>query len=244
LSSGAARRGTRLAAGVTVGATSAVIVAAICYDVIDGRGLEWSAKIGAEAQPDVVVSRILWGLGYRQPPVYYLRAWRLSGGRGDDSRQAGARFRPKLDSLRRDNEYWSTRELKGLLVVLLMLNSTDLKDDNNSLYRPSPRWDGELFPRRNWVDGFERRGFITRIDGDRVAFDYDGRHQALLHMITPADVRWAGQRTARLTVRQWRDAFRSAHYDDVIAGRYIARIRQKIDDGLALRVRPAGGRPS
>jgi hypothetical protein len=153
----------------------------------------------------------------------------------DDS---GARFRPKLDSLRRDKEYWSrannpfsgTRELKGLLVVW---------DLGASLGET-----GKLFPRRNWVDGFERRGFITWIDGDRVAFDYDGRHQALLHMITPADVRWAGQRTARLTVRQWRDAFRSAHYDDEVAERSIARIRQKIDDGLALRVRPAGGRQS
>jgi hypothetical protein len=152
----------------------------------------------------------------------------------------------------------AARELNGLLVVLLMLNSTDRKDDNNSLYRPSPRWDGgsrwfvvrdlgaslgetgKLFPRRNWVDGFERRGFITRIEGDRVVFDYDSRHQSLLQMITPADVRWAAQRMARLTVRQWRDAFRSAHYQDDIADRYVARIRQKIDDGLALRARPAG----
>ena len=35
----------------------------VSYDVIGPDGLEWSAKIGPEAQAEVVVSRILWGLG-------------------------------------------------------------------------------------------------------------------------------------------------------------------------------------
>lgn len=68
-------------------------------------------------------------------------------------------------------------------------------------------------------------------------FDYDGRHGELLTMITPADVRWAAQRLSRLTPRQWQDAFRSAGYPRAEADRFIARIRQKIDDGLALRAR-------
>lgn len=47
----------------------------VSYDVIDPDGVEWSAKIGPEAQTEVVVSRILWGLGYHQPPIYYLPSW-------------------------------------------------------------------------------------------------------------------------------------------------------------------------
>ena len=39
------------------------------YDVRGPDGMEWSVKIGPEAQPEVAVSRILWALGYHQPPT-------------------------------------------------------------------------------------------------------------------------------------------------------------------------------
>lgn len=234
----------------------------VSYDVTSPDGLEWSAKIGPEAQSEVVVSRILWGLGYHQPPIYYLPSWRVQG-EGEDTRQISeARFRPKLPDLSRlkegwrwaDNPFSGTRELKGLLVVLLMLNSTDLKDSNNSIYEPERRLDGArrwyvvrdigaalgetgiLFPRRNWPTAFEEESFITHIDGSRVEFDYNGRHQELLSMITPADVQWAAQQMARLTDAQWRDAFRAGNYARATAERYIHRIKEKVADGLALRV--------
>src|SRR5918999_2159553 len=114
----------------------------VSYDVKSPDGVEWSAKIGAEAQTEVVLSRVLWGLGYHQPPLYYLPSWDLVTESGDVKKESEARFRPKLDSLERLDEYWAgeqnpfvgTRPFNGLLVVLLMFNSTDLKDDNNSIY--------------------------------------------------------------------------------------------------------------
>jgi len=233
------------------------------YDVRDPQGGEWSAKIGPESQSEVVLSRILWGLGYHQPPVYYLPSWKLERD-GHVRIESEARFRPKLPQLERLKEYWwwqqnpfvGTRELSGLLVVLMMFNSTDLKNDNNSIYKLTEPWDGadrwfivrdlgaslgetgKLFPRRNWLDGFEKHGFITAIDGDRVEFDYVGRHQELLSMIHPPDVQWAAQRMQRITDAQWHDAFRAANYADGDAERFIRRLKQKIDDGLALRARP------
>ena len=234
----------------------------VSYDVVSPDGMEWSAKIGPEAQTEVVVSRILWGLGYHQPPVYYLPSWKLDVGEDQPRMESEARFRPKLENLKRLDDYWKwgdnafsgTRELKGLLVMLLMLNSSDLKDDNNSNYEltepldGASRWavvrdvgaalgeTGKLFPRRNWIDGFERAGFITAVHPDgRVEFDYDGRHEELLSMITVPDVQWAAQRMQRLTDQQWRDAFRAGNYASPIAERYIRKIKQKIADGLALR---------
>src|SRR5688572_18476024 len=124
----------------------------VSFDVTSPDGIEWSAKIGPEAQTEVVVSRILWGLGYHQPPVYYLPSWRLDDrpstraagvpGAIEGRKESEARFRPKLAGLERlpdvwswaDNPFSGTRDLKGLLVILLMLNSTDLKDSNNSIY--------------------------------------------------------------------------------------------------------------
>jgi hypothetical protein len=254
----------------------------VSYDVMSPDGTEWSAKIGPEAQTEVVVSRILWGLGYHQPPVYYLPSWNVSAGdaeprpstlaQGGPSKVEGrkeseARFRPKLPQLTRlpgewrwaNNPFSGTRELKGLLVLLLMLNSTDLKDSNNTVYQLSESWDGvpsevegrwfvvrdlgaalgetgKLFPRRNWLEGFEEHAFITRVSESTVEFDYDGRHRELLTMIGPGDVQWAAQQMARLTDTQWRDAFRAGNYTDSQADRYVKRIREKIADGLALRV--------
>ena len=233
----------------------------VSYDVTSADGIEWSAKIGPEAQTEVLLSRVLWGLGYHQPPVYYVPSWKLETGKGDPITVSEARFRPKLAHLDRLDEFWSwadnpfsgTRELKGLLVILLMLNSSDLKDDNNSTYDVREPWDGasrwyvvrdlgaslgetgKLFPRRNWFEGFDREPFITAVNGSAVTFGYEGRHQELLSMITPDDVRWAAGQLGRLTDAQWRDAFRASNYAPAPAGRLLARIKEKIADGLALR---------
>lgn len=209
----------------------------------------------------MVVSRILWGLGYHQPPVSYLPSWRLDAKGAEPRKESEARFRPKLPQLDRlpdvfswaDNPFSGTRELKGLLVILLMLNSTDLKDSNNSVYQLAQPWDGvtrwfavrdlgaalgetgKVYPRRNWLAGFEAQSFITNVAGSIIEFDYNGRHEELLTMIGPADVQWAASQMARLTDAQWRDAFRAGNYAAPHADR-IHRIKEKIADGLALRV--------
>ena len=33
---------------------------------------EWSLKLGPEAQSEVVASRLLWAIGFHQPPTYWL----------------------------------------------------------------------------------------------------------------------------------------------------------------------------
>src|SRR6187402_1058061 len=45
------------------------------YDVKDSKGREWSVKLGVEARVEVTVSRILWAIGYHQPPVYFVPKW-------------------------------------------------------------------------------------------------------------------------------------------------------------------------
>ena len=47
----------------------------------DDTGLEWSVKLGPEAQSEVVSSRILWAIGFHQPPTYYVERWSLTGAR-------------------------------------------------------------------------------------------------------------------------------------------------------------------
>jgi hypothetical protein len=234
----------------------------VSYDVVGPDGTEWSAKIGAEAQTEVVVSRLLWGLGYHQPPVYYLPSWTLVEEARDVKKESEARFRPKLDFLDRKKKFWhwsdnpflGTRPFNGLLVILLTLNSTDLKDDNNSIYELTKRFPadgpdvrrwflvrdlgaalgqtGKLFPRRNWLEGFEKEPFINGVKDGRIQFAYTGRHREILEIVTADDVRWAAERMQRLTDGQWRDAFRCANYTDAEIDRYVKKISEKIQEAM------------
>jgi len=230
------------------------------YKVRDASGRKWNVKIGPEAQTEVVASRIVWAVGYHQVPSYFVERW-IAVDKAKGQQLGGARFRP--DDLRlKSRGTWSwlknpfvgTAPYRGLLALMMILNSTDLKDDNNTLYdvEGPPREGarrhyvvkdlgaslgetGKMDPRRGYIDGFEKEPFITGVDNGRVEFGFRGRHQELLEQIRVEDVRWICERLQKVTDRQWRDAFRAGNYSDEITARYVARIRQKIKEGLELK---------
>lgn len=225
------------------------------YEVEDPQGNRWKVKVGDEAQAEIVVSRILWAIGYHQPVLHYLRTWKMSG--GPTATPAPGRFRLESDHDKKGDWSWTknpfagTRELHGLLVANLVLANWDLDKDNNRVYRPlakgaSPdRWyvvqdvGGALgksaFPigTRNKIDDFESEELISKIVNGRPKFDYHSYHQ-LYEDVGAEDVIWACHLLARLSDRQLEDAFRAADYSPELAARYISKIKQKIAQGLAL----------
>jgi hypothetical protein len=238
------------------------------YDVVDPDGREWSAKFPPEAAPEVVASRIHWGLGYHQPPIYFVREWHADGASAPNP-QLPARFReeePAFHGLEEgkswdlaDNPFVGTRELAGLLVLQAMLGNSDLKTSNTSMYELDEpvhgvqRWyalrdighslgrTGVFESPRGDIEAFEATGFIRRVDGARVELEYGGRHRHLFDSITIADVRWICERLDRLTDSQWRNAFRAGGYDPTLAGRFIRKLKDKIAEGLALPAATDGG---
>ena len=231
--------------------------------VRDPLGREWSVKqagldIPDEGPAEVVLSRVLSALGYHQPPVYYLPSFTLEDDWGHRV-EPGGRFRLKDKSLK-DRGEWSwhqnpfvgTTPYRGLLVILMMFNSTDLKSANNTLYEHRStegreHWfvvrdiggslgtTGRLVPRKNDVDAFERYPFIVRVENGYVEFHYEGRFQELLHNhITIEDLVWASNLLGRLSDRQWQDAFRAGGYDPDVAARFIRVLRHKIAVGRRL----------
>ncbi len=121
--------------------------------VKDSKGREWSVKqpfpgnLDSEAPVEVVVSRLLSGIGYHQPAVYFLPAFTLKDDFGRRV-ETGGRFRLKVEGLKETatwdwaaNPFVRTKEYQGLIVLLTMFNSTDLKNSNNSVYE---RRDGDL----------------------------------------------------------------------------------------------------
>ena len=110
------------------------------FDVRGSDGRTWSVKLGPEAQPEVVASRVLWALGYHQPPTYYLSSWQMSGGPG--GQQPAARFRAETENAKvigdwswSENEFVGTQPYHGLIVANIVLNSWDWKTSNNKIYR-------------------------------------------------------------------------------------------------------------
>jgi hypothetical protein len=240
------------------------------YDVRDKRGTRWSVKLGIEAQPEVVASRVLWAIGYHQPPTYLLEDWKLAGKHVETP--GVARFRRESHKVVADwswyeNPFVSTQPFKGLLVANLILNNWDWKTSNNKVYdvydvaarAGAPRrvfvvrdlgasLGKTTFPQflkwtpmrgmgqgsRNDVGGFEEQGLIKKVEGERVTFDYRGIHDGLVDTLTVGDVVWTCRLMARISDRQWRDAFRAAGYTGEEQRRFIAKLKSKVKEGLAL----------
>ena len=237
--------------------------------VKDSKDREWSVKqpfpgnLDSEAPVEVVVSRLLSAVGYHQPPVYYLPAFTLKDDFGKKV-EIGGRFRPKVEGLKEvgawdwaDNPFVGTREYQGLIVLLMMFNSTDLKNSNNSLYEHKEgdfveQWyltrdvgsalgdTNRIAPRKNHADSFERMPFILGVNNGFVEFAYNGWYKNLVReRIKPEEVAWAANLLGQLSDKQMQDAFRAAGYDPDVAGRFIAKLREKIQQGRSLTLAAA-----
>ena len=229
------------------------------YTVDGPGGIEWSAKQGPEAQAEVTASRLVWALGFHQPPVYFLEKWTLSGG-PSPGEQTRARFRPDVKGFKNvgewgwlSNPFRATAEHRGLIVMMIMLNNSDLKSAQNIIYdskqprEGAQRWyvvrdlghsfgeTGKFRADRNDIVEFETEAFTKGVSNGKVKFNWSGFHTELVSHLSPADVHWTCERLARLSDRQWEDAFRAGGYEPTLAERYIRRFKQKIAEGLALR---------
>jgi hypothetical protein len=238
------------------------------WDVRDASGVRWSVKQGPEAQSEVVASRLLWALGFHQPPTYYAAEWRLTGG-PEPGAQPPGRFRPDMAGARRlpgwvwdRNEFAGTQAFRGLLVLMRVINNWDLLDRNNAVFTfetprdGSARWHvvldlGASFGRaygmesrhsgsRNDLEDFERQGFLEGVDRDGyVEFDQLGKwHRGLFGRLRPADLAWTCGRLGALSGEQWKGAFRAGGFPDATAARFITALRRRIDAGLSLAASP------
>ena len=232
--------------------------------VMDPLGREWHVKQpphndqGAEGPIEVTLSRVLSAVGYHQPPVYFLPTLSVKDRKGIHV-EPGGRFRLSEKSLHhlgewswQQNPFVGMRPYQGLLVILMMFNSSDIKNENNALYEFKPhggadeQWyvvrdlgtalgeTGRLAPQRGDPAIFEREPFITGVKDGVVQFNYRGWHQELLKHISPDDVAWASALLGQLSDRQWSDAFRAGGYPPALAERFIGRLRQKIAEGCRL----------
>jgi hypothetical protein len=237
--------------------------------VVDSKGREWSVKqpypggLDDESAVEVAVSRILSAVGYHQPPVYYLPSFTLKDDWGTHT-EPGGRFRLKPEALKDagpwrwdENPFIGSKPYQGLLVVLMMLNDTDLKNSNNSLYERQVGGKVEklymvrdvgaalgdlnpISPRKGNPEAFEKTPFILGVNGQHVDLNTSRWYTKLVRdRITVDDVQWATALLAQLNDRQWRDAFRAGGFEPNVANRIIRTLHEKITEGQNLGRRAA-----
>jgi hypothetical protein len=113
-------------------------------------GVKWKIKLGLEARPETVATRLAWAAGYHANEDYFVRDMRVEGmpahlhrgqrliGPGgalhnvrlkrEDEKKIGIWQWDRVDFAR-------SRQWNGLRTLMALIDNWDLKDDNNSVYR-------------------------------------------------------------------------------------------------------------
>ena len=121
------------------------------FFVRDQDGVKWKIKLGTEARPETVASRLVWAVGYFANEDYFLANLKVMSmpthlHRGQkyvsaDGSIHNVRLKRYLDGEEKTGVWqWSqspfarTRELNGLRVLMALMNNWDLTDENNASY--------------------------------------------------------------------------------------------------------------
>ncbi|MET0621538.1 MAG: hypothetical protein ABW250_01025 [Pyrinomonadaceae bacterium] len=150
---------------------------------------------------------------------------------------ANVRFEARPENYKRlDNWSWDqnpfagSKEFAGLVVMMGLINNWDLKDTNNKVVYVPADGGGELryiisdlgatFGKtgnfithsRNEPEKYVETGFVEKVEGGRVRFDYNGKKGGLFDAVTVEHAKWIGDILSRLNEEQIKDAFRAANY--------------------------------
>jgi hypothetical protein len=227
------------------------------YRVRDGKGVEWVAKLGNEAQPETAASRLVWAAGYYTDVTYLVPKVEFEG----KGTYKNVRFEARPKEIKRfdyewdwdDNPFKGTPELQGLKVMMVLLNNWDLKVQNHRVllvdkeggngkelrYIVSDlgvafgKTGSSITHNRNRPDEYVKTGFIKSVDGDGILFDFRATHDQMLSNVTTAQAKWLGNILSQLSDQQISDAFRAANYSpkeiQILTQAVRARINQLVN---------------
>ena len=235
------------------------------YRVRDAAGRVWVAKIGKEAQPETAATRLVWAAGY-MPEVTYLAPRATIEGKGTFE---NVRFEARPENVERhdawrwaENPFAGTRELRGLKIMMALIENWDLKDDNNRLLEVRGEGGAELryvvsdlgatFGKtggqngpiarlrqvkgsRNEPQDYVADKFIEGVEAGRIRFSDEGKNADMMRDVTTEDARWLGGILSRLTDKQVEDAFRAANYTDAEVRLLAGAVRSRINELAAVR---------
>ncbi len=121
------------------------------FVVRDQDGVKWKVKLGEEARPETVASRLVWAAGFFADEDYFLADFKAEGmpehlHRGAQQFAAdGSTHNVRLKRYLKGEEkigswewladpFTGSREWNGLRVLMALIDNWDLKDINNAIY--------------------------------------------------------------------------------------------------------------
>lgn len=121
------------------------------FHVQDREGTKWTAKMGVEARPETAAAHLLWAAGYYSDEDYFVPRLivenlpsHLERGQnlvGADGTIKNVRLERHSKGLKKAghwkwkrNPFTGTRQFNGLRIMMALMNSWDLKDENNAIY--------------------------------------------------------------------------------------------------------------
>jgi len=122
------------------------------FVVRDANGVKWKVKLGLEARPETVATRLAWAVGYYVSEDYFVSDTQIAGlpphlHRGQKLIGPGGavhngRFKREPDKEKKigawqwnQDEFTGSREWNGLRTLMAVFDNWDLKDENNAVYR-------------------------------------------------------------------------------------------------------------
>jgi hypothetical protein len=247
----------------------------IKYRVKDGAGREWVVKVGNEARPETAAVRLAWAVGYMTEINYLVPCVHIPGApkpRKDVKRCEGdgfadARFEARPDDVKRldtwawqENPFTGTKELKGLVVLMALMNNWDLKDENNKILLVTGadgtselryiisdlgatfgKTGGAISHSRNEPEKYEKTKFVEKLEQGRVRFAYSGKQGELLKDVTVEQAKWIGGLLAQLSDEQLQAAFHAADFTPAEIEGLTAEVRARIN---ALNNLPGAATPA
>jgi hypothetical protein len=244
------------------------------YDVTDGAGKKWVVKVGNESRPETAAVRLVNALGYVTETNYLVPCVQIPGAakpRKDVPRCQGdgfadARFEARPAGIKRldiwawkNNPFVGTKEFKGLVVLMGLLNNWDLKDENNKVLRVKGgdgqdelryiisdlgatfgKTGGGITHSRNEPENYAKSKFIEGVSGNKLRFAYNGKSKFLFDDITVEDARWIASLLMQLSDEQIMDAFTAADFKPAEAQVLATAVRGRINE----LVRATGATPA
>ena len=228
------------------------------YRVKDAQGRTWVAKIGKEAQPETAATRLVWAAGYPTEINYLVPSVTIEG----KGTFENVKFEARPDNVERleiwswdNNPFAGKPEFQGLKALMVLLENWDIKDDNNKIIAVRNEATGETELRyiisdlgatfgktgnfvsrsRNKPEDYVAAKFIKGVKNNVVDFDYGGKRQNIFNDITVEHARWIGERLAKLSDDQIRDAFRAANYSADEVEMLTKALRARINELTSLQ---------
>jgi hypothetical protein len=224
------------------------------YEIKDGAGKVWVAKVGKEAQSETAAVRLIWALGYKSEINYLVPQLTIPG----VGTFQNVRLEARPDDIKRtstwqweQNPFVGTNELQGLKIMMALVNNWDLKTDNNVILEIGSdrkihyivsdlgvsfgKLPGSSFPLFRWVGrsrnvpaDYSKTKFIEGVKNDRIDLHYNGKKPKLFGDITVENGRWLADLLKQLRDEQIADAFRAANYTESEINVLAREVKERI----------------